>query len=742
MEINKHIFDLIKLHKFDKIYTLIKNNKVTNLDIKDTFRNYFIQYIVNYNQIKLLKLILDKVYPKILTIEKTQDITMRLDILDVDGRSILYNCIKFNYIEILKLLIEYNKLDIGISIINIKDRLGLTALHYSVIFNNFLIFEYLLKNNADPYVISNDGNNVFHIVLLYKQNQMLEYLLDNNYSLHFYDYNGDTFFQNSINYDNLDLIIKILNKTTNYNNKNTKNGLTAIHQSIIYNKIEIFKLLLDKNIDFNISDFFGNTVLHYILYEKHIAFLQLLFKYDNIKFNLSNINGDTPLHIILNYDTIDIIDIDILTKIITYTDVNLQNNEGITCLMKIIDNNWLDRFYEILIKKPLNIFIQDKFINEIKINKKLLNILVDSYYYQITFNNNFSEDWEVWCHKYDKISNLINLNDEDKLIYNKLIKLFKSSNNKNKISVEKICKENIKYTILNKNRSLPLTNNIILEIDTGIVTNMAFYTGALIDVVFGLLFLFREFNNNGLNIILDYPLTLNTNLENYYNKLGLNYKLDFSNIEILWSFQKIFYPTYFDIEIKKKILDFNYIIIPIGIEISVGSHANILFWDLKNKTLERFEPNGANYPLGFNYNPDLLDSLLETKFKTYDPSIKYYNPASFLPNVGFQILENLEIDKKIGDPNGFCCVWCIWWIYQRMLNLNYPLDTIANTLIQQIKLDNISFKNIIRNFSSKITFLRDKCLKDFKLDINLWLAGKYSDETLNKLEKKIFQFIN
>ena len=77
-----------------------------------------------------------------------------------------------------------------------------------------------------------------------------------------------------------------------------------------------------------------------------------------------------------------------------------------------------------------------------------------------------------------------------------------------------------------------------------------------------------------------------------------------------------------------------------------------------------------------------------------------------------------------------------------MLNLNYSLSNIADNLIQQIKLDNMSFKNIIRNFSSKITNIRDEFLQTYNLDINLWLAGKYSDETLNKLEKKIFQYIN
>ena len=35
----------------------------------------------------------------------------------------------------------------------------------------------------------------------------------------------------------------------------------------------------------------------------------------------------------------------------------------------------------------------------------------------------------------------------------------------------------------------------------------------------------QKFEKEGLNIILDYPLTINNNLEDYYNKLGLNYSL-------------------------------------------------------------------------------------------------------------------------------------------------------------------------------------------------------------------------
>jgi hypothetical protein len=101
---------------------------------------------------------------------------------------------------------------------------------------------------------------------------------------------------------------------------------------------------------------------------------------------------------------------------------------------------------------------------------------------------------------------------------------------------------------------------------------------------------------------------------------------------------------------------------------------------------------------------------------------------------------NLEQNKEKNDPNGFCSVWCIWWIYERLLNLNLSnINNIANNLITQIKLDNKSFKELIRNFSLNICNIRDKFLKKYNLDINLWLLGNYSEEILNNLEKDILK---
>ena len=724
---NEEIFTLLKSHDFDQIYKLIKAEKITNLDFRDSNYNYFIQYIINYNQYNILKLILQ--------MTKTDVINIRLDILDSDGRSILYNCIKYNYIEMINELIEYNKETIGISIIDIKDRLGLTALHYSVIFNNDNAFKILIENEADPYILSKDGTNVFITCLIYKRNNMLEFLIDKKYNINFTSGSGETILQIAINYQNIQIINKLLNSNINLNNTTNDYGLSVLHQSIILDNLDLFKKLLEKQVDLNLPDFYGNTPLHYILSEKHIEYLPFIFAKSNIKLNVTNINGETPLHLLLDLeDDIDNIDNSILNKIILESDLNVQDNHGTTGLMKIIAHNLQGKFRDLLVIKPLNFFIEDNESHQIQMTQELEDILVESFYNQIKINKDeLLLDWEKWC---------------SAGLFDKLKSIIEPKSGITGVNAEDLCKSKIRYIIKNERRTLPKLSNIELNFDNGIFTNFCYYTGSPIDILFGLLLLHQDFASKGLKVILDYPLTVNELLEKYYQKIGLDYpyKLDFSNIEIIWSYQKLFFPSYFDDEIKKALTDAKYIAIPIGIETSVASHANILFWDVANKTIERFEPNGSNYPIGLNYNPELLDRLLENKIKQFDPAIKYLPPFKFLPTISFQILENLETVKckKIGDPNGFCGVWCVWWVYQRMLNISNEklnVKNVANEIIKFIKLDNQSFKAIIRNFSKKITQLRDGYLKKYSIDINDWVVSNYTPDILNKLEKDIFKSI-
>jgi ankyrin repeat protein len=604
--------------------------------------------------------------------------------------------------------------------------MGLTALHYCVIFNNYDCFILLLKYNADPLIIDNYGNNTIQLCLQYKHSvttKILLYLID-KINLNFLSKNNETILQLALIYKNIDLVNILIDKNININNQEKEHGLTLLHQSVINNYLLITEKILSNNGDANIQDFYGNTPLMYAFTYNLIEHIKILINYKNLNFNLSNLNGETSLHILLknlnkynNYD-------DIIILLINNTDLNIQDNYGNTCLHYIINNNLLEEYLNIFETKLLNIFIKDNqnisCYDLIKNDKKKIQIIINSFYNYLQINKNkLLIDWEIWCSK-----------EETR-------KLKKLDTNK--------CKDYIYDIIIKENRSIPKLKDYNLILDNGIFVNTCFYTGSPIDILFGLVFLYNKFKNNNLMLLIDYPLTSNPELEKYFKSLGINYnyKLDFCNFEINWSYQKLITPTYFDFELKKIIKNNGYLIIPLGIETSFGSHANILFYDIKNKIIERFEPNGANYPKDFNYNPILMDQLLELKFKTIDPNIKLVKPNEYLPVIGFQMLENINNNKckKIGDPNGFCGVWCIWWIYHKIKNINIPSKELAEKLIINIKYQNIDFKTIIRNFSKNITDIRDDFLKSYKLDINDFIVGNYDDNILNKLEKDIINYL-
>jgi len=720
MEHKIKIFDLIKKKKFIELKKYIKINDKKNYDIQDDNFNYFIHYIILYNKNILLKYIFET-------------INLRLDILDIDGRNLLYIPIKFNYFEILKLLLKYDKKNIGISIIDIKDRLGLTGLHYSCIFNNIKSFKLLLENNSDPLIENKNGINTYHMALQYKRTNILLYLLDNTNDYTFLSKQGESIFQLALNYENNIIIDYLINNNIdiNINNTDLDFNLTALHQVVILGKNNLAQKIIKIGADINKSDNLGNTPLHYCFIENNLEFAKILITYNNLIYNLTNINGETPLHIFINNEHINNYP-NLLEKIIQNTNLNIQNNQGETCFYLLVKNKLWNQsnILTILENKELNLFIQTTMGETIfSLNNKenIIDLVSKSYLKQIKKNyKNLILDWEKYCS-----------NNE----YNKLIKILKI---KGKTSTQ-LCLKKIKHTIQNNFRSIPKYKETNFILDNGIFVDVCYYTGSSIDILFGLIWLKNEFPN--INLILDYPLTINENLEKYYEKLGLSYdfKLNFSNIEIVWSYQQLFYPTFFD-SLVDKIIKNNktYIIIPLGIETSQGSHANILFWDIKNKIIERFEPNGNKYPRGYNYNPELLDSLLTHKFNSFDKDILYISPHQYLPNIGFQLLETLENTKckRIGDPNGFCAIWCIWWCYQKLSNLKISSDKLANILIKTIKFKNKSFKNLIRNFSQNIVDLRDSYLKKYNLDINDWLTNNYSEKIINKLEQDIINIIN
>ncbi len=742
---NENIFNYIKNKKFDELYNYIKNQDSDfDLDIYDENYNYFIQYIVMFNAIDILKLIFDK------------KISIRLDVLDNDGRNILYMPIKYNYYEILKLLIDYDKKNIGMNLLDVKDNFGYSGFHYCIIYNNLkaLLLIYNLGTIIDA--------DIYKLCLEHKRSQLLLFLLENEIKKNnhnFINNNGESILQISINYEDIKVINYIINNTyllkIIINNKENEYGLTALHQCIVLNYNSIVKKLIYNGADINQGDYLGNTPLHYAIIEKNYEIAELLITRTDLLYSTTNMNGNTALHLLLEEDINHTITeqkhqfnlFNILLKMIENTDINIINMNGFTCLHYIVFKKLftIPEIKNILTngKTHMNLFITNKeglsVLDMVNINEgskdELINIAVDSYYNCLKQNNDkLFISWEQYCAN-DDLINLL-----------KTIKKNKSNNKDTKY----YCKEYIRTLIIENKRSMPTYKEINLNLDTGIYMEGCFYTGSTIDILFGLLYLNNHYN---YTLLLEYPLTNNKEIENYYYKMGLNYsfKMEFSNIEIVWSFMKLIYPTNFDSILLSRIKNANFIAIQLGIEVGIGSnngshsgsHSNMIIIDIDRKTVERFEPNGMNPPRGFFYNPTLLNTLLKNKFNELLPNYTYLSPDDFLPSIGFQMYEIIEESKckKIGDPNGFCAVWCVWWAQQRIENKDVEPKILAEELIKHMKFSNKSFKKLIRNYSMNIVKIRDEYLKKYQINIDDWMAGNYEDDIISKLEQDVLNKI-
>ena len=111
------IFDLVKQRDWVNIIKLIKKTSI-DLNIKDNSNTWLLEYAIIFNQPELVDVLLEK--------------NVRIDITDDNSKSILYNIIKFSYFDILKKILNKDKISVGRSIIELKDTNENIPLFYAI----------------------------------------------------------------------------------------------------------------------------------------------------------------------------------------------------------------------------------------------------------------------------------------------------------------------------------------------------------------------------------------------------------------------------------------------------------------------------------------------------------------------------------------------------------------------------------------------------------------------------------
>ena len=719
---NTKLFKLIKNHEYDKLKEILNDKTIEiDLNIRDKSNNYLIQYAILFNK------------PEILTILLNNE--AKTDILDIDGRGLLFNPIKYNYTKILEILLKNDKHSIGISLLEFSDNNGYYPIHYCILFKNMECLKLILNNFQNFSINDKVDNTPLHLAIKTKSLDIFNLILKNKSNINKQNKDGETPLHIACNFNQFEMAKILLENNADANITDYNNNITPLMYSVIINDFNLFNLLVSVS-DIDIQDFLGNNILHYTLNENNIDMANRLFiKYEHL--NTPNLQGKLPLHIILE-NTINNIDsfnkMDIKT-IINKTNLNIQDNYGNSCFYLMVKKKIWNKLFDTLKLKKINAYLTNN--NNIRIMDlieeesmgKFVDLLSESYLSQLRNN-----ETKVWLNEIDKLC-------EKNLSGKKYLSIKKELNLElDDLDIrdwdKNVCKRIISKLIIKNKKSFPIKKkkyciNIAPQKNVSFVT----YTGIPLDVMFGIIYLKKQYNE--IDTILTTEFQKNMELQNYYTEVeNKTISIDnFINFEIIWNHQKIFYPTILD-EIIYKFKNNNnkFLILPIGIELSSGSHANVLIYDKNTNEMERFEPNGSTYPYKYNYNPELLDNILLNKFREYFPDMKYFKPIDYIPKIGFQALEAFERHKKkIGDPGGFCASWSTWYANMRIKYSDMDRAKLILKLIQKIKENNIKFKDLIRNYSKKITNLRDEYLTESDLDVNDWINGNYDKDKVEKL---------
>ena len=447
------------------------------------------------------------------------------------------------------------------------------------------------------------------------------------------------------------------------------------------------------------------------------------FLENDFNFNKQNKFLDTSLHRVLLFDNFSL---EYLYKIISRSNLNIPNIDGITPLHLILEKkNWED-FSNILKIKDMNIFIKNS-DNKTPIHNlkeslpKFYDILTDSYLRKID----------------KKMARKICLNNDinsikcKNLIKRKILKESKSIpnfNNKKLIKNIKFINEKYKNTVRFNSDTL---HNVIYTINILKKYNnlMVPYQYKYIDKL-----------NNDIDIIQENSL-YKTPVGNVITDLVFAYHTilyEISPYIIIWrSIDKYYIHPDLELSIKKclqkdkvRFIFMRITIIPVFNNVPSG-HANILIFDKKTGILDRFEPHG-NIPF---LDIDKLDFLLSDKIggmlKDYlnkkSLKLKYIKPSDYKNKIGVQTISNdFELYvKKLGDPEGFCLSWIYWYLETRLKNPDInPIELIEETYKKIIdtnmnrnkKLNDknkgdFTFINYIRNYASTLDNMKNKLLK-------------------------------
>lgn len=173
-------------------------------------------------------------------------------------------------------------------------------------------------------------------------------------------------------------------------------------------------------------------------------------------------------------------------------------------------------------------------------------------------------------------------------------------------------------------------------------------------------------------------------------------------------------------------------------------HANMILYDKKTKTMERFEPWGFLDNFDNNsFDKEFSHWIIHSEENRDLPVDNYLGPLEICPRSGFQALqEEQAIDDFIQDKipnviNNMCSIWSNWYANLRMTNPSIRPARVVHDSLILLQEDPEGMSRFILRYAS---FVRAKAFSIFKeIGVDMDVDKNFRNEFINN--KKLDQII-
>ena len=207
-----------------------------------------------------------------------------------NGRNCLHIAALYGHLNLCKTLIDKSNFNVQMT-----DRDGYTALHYSARKGCYDSIKFFTDIGTDIKLKTNNGMNCLHI---------------------------------AAHHDHLNLCKILINKNYFDGQISANDGCTALHYFAINGRYELIKFLADMGADINLKNNLGLNCLHIAALYGHLNLSKELINKHNTDVKIGDLGGSTALHYSAKNGSYELINLFADMG----TDINLKTKNGLNCL--------------------------------------------------------------------------------------------------------------------------------------------------------------------------------------------------------------------------------------------------------------------------------------------------------------------------------------------------------------------------------------------------------------------------